>query len=298
MKPLLLVGAGDIAQRALPWLLGRFHVIALIRRPEKAAALRALGVRVVMGDLDQPSTLNRLAGLACAVLYCAPPPGEGDDDRRMQAFLAALSRRAPLPQRWVYISTTGVYGDYQGALITETAPALATEPRSRRRLAAEARLRAFGCRHGLQISILRAPGIYAHDRLPLERLRARGPVLCEEEDVYTSHIHADDLAMAACLALFRGKPNRVYNVVDFNRMKVGQWFESLASALGFPPPQRIAKAMAAHRLSAQALSFMQASRQIDNHRVCQELRLRLSYPDLACTLAHPSLALVKGPLSC
>jgi nucleoside-diphosphate-sugar epimerase len=134
MKRILLVGAGDIAQRALPWLLSRFRVLAVVRQPEKAKMLKALGVQVHMGDLDCPHTLQRLAGLSWAVLYCAPPPSKGDNDTRMKAFLATLSRSLILPQRWVYISTTGVYGDHGGAVIDETTPVAPLHPRSLRRV--------------------------------------------------------------------------------------------------------------------------------------------------------------------
>lgn len=281
--------------RALPWLVRRFRVLAVVRHPARAAAVRALGAKAILADLDQPRSLARLTGLAHWVLHFAPPPGEGDDDPRTRALVAALSRRSILPQRWAYISTTGVYGDHGGALIDECARCRPDQARSRRRLAAEAHLRRFGGTGGRRVSILRAPGIYAADRLPVERLVRGDPVLCEDDDVYTSHIHADDLARAACMALFRGRPNRVYNVVDGSQLKMGAWFEAVAQALALAAPPRIPRSEAAARLSPAVLSFMQASRRLDNRRLSRELRLRLRYPDIRAGLA--ALATPSSSLS-
>ncbi|MFB1029909.1 MAG: SDR family NAD(P)-dependent oxidoreductase, partial [Thauera sp.] len=187
---------------ALPWLLRRFRVFALVRQLEAAVELRALGAVPVVGDLDDRQSLRRLAGIADAVLHFAPPPQTGHGDPRMARLLAALAGRSSLPQGVVYISTTGVYGDCAGARVDETRPCRAQTARGRRRVDAERRLRAFGRRNQVRVALLRAPGIYAADRLPLERLRRGDPVLAADEDVHTNHIHAEDLARIACLALF------------------------------------------------------------------------------------------------
>src|SRR5690606_29508218 len=141
-----------------------------------------------------------LGGLAEAVLHFAPPPGGGDSDPRTARLLAALARRGSVPRRLVYISTTGVYGDCAGQAVDETRPRRAQTARARRRVDAEDRLRVFGRRNAVRVALLRAPGIYAADRLPLERLRRGDPVLDASEDVHTNHIHADDLARLACAA--------------------------------------------------------------------------------------------------
>ena len=140
------------------------------------------------------------------MLHFAPPPSEGRDDPRTQKLIAALARARIIPQRFVYISTSGVYGDCAGARVAETRPRRAQTPRARRRVAAEDRLRAWACGNGVSLAILRAPGIYAETRLPLERIRQGTPVLAADDDVYTNHIHADDLARAAVAAIFRGRP--------------------------------------------------------------------------------------------
>lgn len=281
MKRILIVGSGDVARRALPWLLRRFRVFALVRQPEAAVELRALGAVPVVGDLDDRQSLRRLAGIADAVLHFAPPPQTGHGDPRMARLLAALAGRSSLPQGVVYISTTGVYGDCAGARVDETRPCRAQTARGRRRVDAERRLRAFGRRNQVRVALLRAPGIYAADRLPLERLRRGDPVLAADEDVHTNHIHAEDLARIACLALFRAGPGRAYNASDDSGLRMGEYFDAVAERFGLARPPRMARAEIVHHLSPLTLSFMSESRRLDNRRLKRELRLRLRYPTVA-----------------
>jgi nucleoside-diphosphate-sugar epimerase len=278
MDRILIVGSGDVARRAIPWLAQRFRVFATSRREEGRAALRSLGATPVPADLDDPRSLRRLAGIADAVLHLAPPAPTGLRDLRTARLLAALARRQSLPQRLIYISTTGVYGDCGGALVSEVNPCAPATDRARRRVDAERMLRRFGIRGGTRVSILRAPGIYAAERLPVARLQRGEPVLRADEDVYTNHIHADDLARLAGLALFRGRPGRLYNAVDDSAMKMGDYFDFAADRLGLPRPPRIARADLAGRLSPVALSFMAESRRLSNERIRHELRVRLKYP--------------------
>ena len=275
------MGSGDVAQRALPWLTRRFRVYALVRQPEAAAALRTAGALPLIGDLDDRSSLRRLAGLADAILHFAPPPASGEGDPRTKRLLAALGGGKSLPQGVVYISTTGVYGDCGGEQVSETRPLRATTARARRRVDAEARLRRFGRRCGVRVAILRAPGIYAGDRLPLERLRRGDPVLAAEEDVHTNHIHAEDLARLACIALLRAPAGRVYNASDDSGLRMGAYFDAVADAFGLPRPERLSRDAIASRLSPLTLSFMSESRRLDNRRIKRELRVRFAYPTIA-----------------
>lgn len=281
MKRILIVGSGDVARRAIPWLARRFRVYALVRRAEAAAGLRALGALPLVADLDDRRSLRRLAGIADAVLHFAPPPAQGEGDPRTARLVAALASRGSLPQHLIYISTTGVYGDCAGAWVDETRPCRPQSARARRRVDAERRLRAFGRRCAVAVSVLRAPGIYAADRLPLDRLRRGDPVLAAGEDVHTNHIHADDLARAACLAIFRAAAGRVYNAVDQSQLKMGDYFDAVAEAFGLPRPPRCSRAEIATRLSPLTLSFMAESRRLDNRRLREELRLALRYPTIA-----------------
>lgn len=278
MQKLLIVGCGDVARRVLPRLVGRYRVYALLRDAEQFAWWRRAGAVPVLADLDDARSLARIAGLAEVVLHFAPPPERGAVDTRMRRLLAALAKGKSLPQRLVYISTSGVYGDCAGARIDETRRLAPATARAARRVDAERRLRAFGRQNGVVVNILRAPGIYAADRLPIERLQKGTPALCAADDVYTNHIHADDLALLVCAALRYGRANRAYNACDDSEMKMGEYFDLVAGRFGLPPAPRLSRAEAQAKLSPIQLSFMSESRRLANHRIRHELHARLRYP--------------------
>jgi nucleoside-diphosphate-sugar epimerase len=280
---LLIVGCGDIGLRVAALLRGRWRLIGLTSSVERLPGLRAAGVQPLVGDLDAPATLARLAGLADAVLHLAPPPAQGSTDPRTAHLLQALARQRRV-RRLVYASTSGVYGDCAGAWIDETRATRPATDRARRRVDAEQRLRWFGRAFGVQVSLLRIPGIYAGDRAgghPRERLVRGTPVLAPEHDVFTNHIHADDLARACVAALHRGAPQRVLNVCDDTEMKMGDYFDFAADLCGLPRPRRVGLDEARALLSPMQLSFMGESRRLCNARRRRELRLRLRYPTVA-----------------
>ena len=252
MRRLLIIGCGDVALRAIPMLKQSYRVFALVRNAAYIARLRAMGVLPLLGDLDDRISLARIAGLADAVLHLAPPPNAGIHDTRTRSLLSALSqgqgRRRSLPKRLVYISTSGVYGDCSGAWVSEMHPLNATSPRAQRRVDAEMQIRDWARRNHVNASILRVPGIYAQDRLPLSRVQQGTPGIIDSEDSYTNHIHADDLARIAAAALRRGQACRVYHASDDSRLKMGEYFDSVADACGVPRVPRISRAEA-QRLS-------------------------------------------------
>jgi nucleoside-diphosphate-sugar epimerase len=270
---LLVIGCGDVGMRLLPLLRARFRVFALTSDPGRRAELRAAGAVPVVADLDRKESLHRLAGLARYVVHLAPPPPRGALDCRTRNVTAILPEGAHV----VYVSTSGVYGDCGGALVDETRKVAPHNERAQRRVDAERVLRAWGRRSRGQVSILRVPGIYAHDRLPLKRLQEGTPALCDADDVYTNHVHADDLARIVALALFRGLPGRVYHASDDTRMKMGEYFDAVADACNLPRPPRLPREQLRQAVSPATLSFMAESRQLDNARIKRELGVRLRY---------------------
>jgi nucleoside-diphosphate-sugar epimerase len=282
-KPrLLIVGCGDVGERVLRQLHGRYRVVALTSSPQRRDLLRTLGARPLIGDLDRPATLGRLAALAPRVLHLAPPPGQGEGDPRTVALLHALARGG-IVERLVYGSATGVYGDAGGARFDETRAVAPATDRARRRVSAEARLRWYGRAFGASVSLLRIPGIYALDRPggdPRERVVRGAPVLRREDDVYTNHIHAEDLARACIAALHRGMPQRAVNVCDDTELLMGDYFDLVARLAGLPLPPRMTRADAGSQLGPMALSFMSESRRLVNLRLKRELRVSLAFPDV------------------
>jgi nucleoside-diphosphate-sugar epimerase len=292
MRRLLIIGCGDVALRAVPTLLTRYRIFALTHSPQRADQLRGCGLLPIIGDLDDPASLSGLAGIAHDVLHCAPPPSAGTRDTRTAHLIAALAKAKSLPQHLVYISTSGVYGDCAGVLVDETRPLRPATARAGRRVDAEQRLRAWGRRCNVAICVLRAPGIYSPQRLPLGRLREGTPALRADEDAYTNHVHADDLARMAVAALSFGVPGRTYNASDDTVLKMGDYFDLVADRFGLPRPPRISRDEAGTRIAPNLWSFMSESRRLSNQRIKRELRLRLQYPTVregiaACVPALP-----------
>lgn len=279
----LIVGCGDVGLRVARALKGRVRLLAMTSSPDRLALLRGHGITPLRGDLDQPKSLARLAGIATRVVHLAPPRSDNEQlwwrDLRTGSLLRALRLRS-LPSSFVYGSTSGVYGDCGGARVMETRAVQPRTPRAQRRVDAERAVRHFGRSAHVRSSILRIPGIYAPDReggTPHGRLLKGTPVLQHADDVYTNHIHADDLARAVVAALWRGKPQRVYNVNDDSELKMGEYFDLAADLYGLPRPRRVSRGTARDELPLMLLSFMAESRRLVNSRMKRELRLALRH---------------------
>ncbi len=276
----MIVGCGDIARRALPELCKRYRVMALVRSREPA--LEASGIELIEADLDRAESLAPLAGRTECIAHFAPPAGNGSVDVRTRNLIAALGPRgrgAMLPQRFLYLSTSGVYGDCGGEWVDEEHPPRPMTDRARRRLDAERAIGDWGDRNKVEIVILRVPGIYASDRLPLDRLTRGTPALAAEQDVYTNHVHADDLAAIVVAALRAGRG--VYNASDDGPMKMGDFFDLVADRAGLSRPPRVSRDEAERRVPKELFSFMSESRRLVNKRMKEELGVRLRYPTVA-----------------
>ena len=277
-KPrILIIGCGDVGLRLLSLFRDKYRIFALTSSPDRFDTLRKFGAIPIYGDLDQTSSLWRLSQLAPHVIHLAPPPQQGSIDTRTRNLLRILSQQRGFIRQLTYISTTGVYGDYGGAVIDESYPTQPQTARALRRVSAEAQIRAWGVAEGVKTTILRVPGIYAQNRLPVDRLQRGVPALVAEDDVFTNHIHADDLARLIAYAIYRAPAQRVFNACDSSELKMGEYFDSVALAFGLPKAPRLRREELERRLDPMMLSFMSESRRIQNHRL-DELRFRLQYP--------------------
>jgi nucleoside-diphosphate-sugar epimerase len=280
----LIIGCGDVGMRLLPILVKTHKVYVLTTQDSKKSLLRSMGAVPLVGNLDQWQTLKKIAHLAPYVIHLAPPNQEGPKDLRTRNLLRALSQGGET-QRLIYVSTSGVYGDCKGDFVSETRTLAPTNPRGQRRMDAEQQLRAWAIHHRVQVSILRVPGIYAGNRLPIERLKAGTPALKHEEDVFTNHIHADDLARIIIYAFYRGSPQRVLNASDSSWLKMGEYFDLVAKNFGLPSPQRLTFEELRTQVSSQMLSFMKESRRLQNERL-MELGFHFLYPTVEDFLQH------------
>ncbi len=280
----LIIGCGDIGRRVAALAKEkRATVTALVRSAEKGELLHELGVATVPGDLDDPETLGALPTSGAVVFYFAPPPGGGITDPRVRSFCAAVSPKNE-PGKVVYISTTGVYGDCGGAVVTEETPVNPQTARAKRRLDAETTLLAWGEERNVPVVILRVTGIYGPGRLPVRHIAEGQPVLRAEEAPLTNRIHADDLARVCIAAALRGQAGDIFNVSDGQAGTMTDYFNAVADAAGIPRPRQVTMDEARQVMSPLMLSYVTESRQMDNRKMIEKLGIRLLYPDLASGL--------------
>ena len=279
-KPsILIIGCGDIGLRVAKQLSRSHRVFALTSQQSRFQELREVGATPILGNLDQPESLWRLAGLAQTVIHLAPPQNSGNRDCRTRNLIRILAQGSNAVRRLIYVSTTGVYGDHRGAKVSEITPVNPQSERAKRRVDAERVLRLWGPANGVAVTILRVPGIYAADRLPIERLESKTPALVAEEDAYSNHIQSDDLARLVCAAVYRGKPQRIINACDGGETKMGDYFDEVADAFGLQRPARLPGNELQKIVSPMLWSFMRESRRVTNTRL-QELKTPLRYPSV------------------
>ena len=279
-KPsILIIGCGDIGLRVAKQLSRSHRVFALTSQQSRFQELREVGATPILGNLDQPESLWRLAGLAQTVIHLAPPQNSGNRDCRTRNLIRILAQGSNAVRRLIYVSTTGVYGDHRGAKVSEITPVNPQSERAKRRVDAERVLRLWGPANGVAVTILRVPGIYAADRLPIERLESKTPALVAEEDAYSNHIQSDDLARLVCAAVYHGKPQRIINACDGGETKMGDYFDEVADAFGLQRPARLPGNELQKIVSPMLWSFMRESRRVTNTRL-QELKTPLRYPSV------------------
>ena len=276
---ILIIGCGYVGRRLAVRLAARYAVTALVRSNDSVAALASRGIKAVALDLDRvragasiPERLDQEA-----IVYLAPPPSQGESDLRLDRFLQLAI--VP-PKTFVYMSTTGVYGDAGGGFVDESTPVMPLTDRARRRVSAEEMTRVWCHERRVRRVVLRVPGIYGPERLPLERLRKSEPVVRPEDAGITNRIHVDDL-VTACEAAIENKEARgVYNVTDGNSISSTSFSDMVAQLSGLPQPPRVSMEEAQLTFSPERLSFLNESRRVGNDRMLKHLGVKLRYADL------------------
>ena len=286
MKNIWIIGCGDIGRRVAKCIADLYQnhdyrTSALVQTERSAQLCKKLRITPIVYNLDDPQPLDKKSFEEAEIYYFAPPPKTGASDDRIYNFLNQL---ADTPRRVVLISTTGVYGDCQGEWINESRPLNPQTDRAKRRVAAEQTLVNWAAQHQKPYIILRVPGIYSLDRLPLERLRKKLPVVQASEAAFTNRIHADDLAHICVEAMNSELIAEVFNATDGDPGTMVDYFNQIADYSGLARPQQISMQEAKKSLSAGMLSYAGESRRIGNAKLLKLLGIKLKHPTLASTL--------------
>lgn len=275
----LIAGCGYVGRRLALRLQERFEVTALVRSQESAALLKRSGLSVIALDLDRvragaavPERLDQEA-----IVYLTPPPALGESDLRLDRFLQLAS--VP-PRTFVYVSTTGVYGDTAGGTVDESSPLKPRTDRARRRVSAEEMTRVWCTERRVRRVVLRVAGIYGPGRLPLERLRRREAVVSEREAGVSNRIHVDDLVEACVQAIVNPEARGVYNVTDGSPLSATTFLNRVATLACIPHPPQVSMEEAQLTFGPERLSFLNESRRVSNQRMLKHLGVKLRYADL------------------
>lgn len=277
MPSFSIIGCGYTGRALVRRLIAQgASVRGFATRVESMAGIEAAGATARVLDLDRPVAPIEVDGQL--LWYMAPPPPTGTDDPRLKRCLQALCGR---PRRFVYLSTTGVYGDQAGARVDELSPPQPRTMRAHRRLAAESLLREWAGTHDIDWCILRVAGIYGPGRLPIERLRQGQPAIIPSEATPTNRIHVDDLVEACLAAATSARAHkRIFNVADGNDDSLTDYLQRVARIAALPPPPLVDRETARRTSTASSWSFLAESRRVDNHRLIDELGVRLRFADL------------------
>jgi nucleoside-diphosphate-sugar epimerase len=267
----LVVGTGYVGRRFLA-RRDRTSALGLSR----TAAPASLPIEAF--DLDTAAALPRMLPDDYVVLYTVPPSQLEARDTRLERLLGLLQ---VAPRRFVYISTTGVYGDCSGAIVTEDRLPAPDTDRGKRRLEAERAVTRWSQGNGTGVVILRVPGIYGPGRLGIGRIRAGTPVLAESAAGPGNRIHVEDLLRCCEAAASVANPPGIYNVGD-DDFRSATWFANeVARQCALPPPPQVDRDTAMRQFSEMRLSFLRESRRIDTRRMRETLGVLPLYTDAA-----------------
>ena len=251
-----------------------WQVSGTIRSRELLSEIADLGVdgHHFDGEMANPAARDALSA-ATHILVSVPPGPAGDPVLASQANEIA---RAP-DLRWIgYLSTVGVYGDWQGAWVDEDGPPRPISERSRRRLDAENAWSAFGASTGKRVTIFRLAGIYGPGRSPLDKVRAGTARRLIKPGQVFNRIHVDDISRALMASMSGAGRHTVYNVADDEPAPPQDVVTFAAGLLGLPPPPEMPFDRAG--LTSMAASFYAENKRVRNRRIKDDLGVALAFP--------------------
>ncbi|WP_137045967.1 SDR family oxidoreductase [Pseudolabrys sp. FHR47] len=276
---LLIFGLGFSASHYLALDAAHWsQVTATVRDPARAAALDAatpahIKVLSFDGSAASPALMEAIAQ-ADALLISAPPGEAGDP---VLGCCGEALIKAGRVRDVVYLSTLGVYGNYDGAWVDESSECRAKDGRTRRRYEAEQAWLDFGARSGAVVTILRLAGIYGPGRSALDNVRAGTARIIDKPGQVFNRIHVADIAQAI-EASFARRVGGIFNVCDDEPTPPGDPIVYAAKLLGVSPPPAIPFEVARQSMSPMAVSFYADCRRVRNDRLKSVLGVLLRYP--------------------
>jgi nucleoside-diphosphate-sugar epimerase len=266
----LVIGCGYLGRRvAASWRAAGHRVFATARGTGRGGELRRLGLEPVVCDVLDPASLRALPA-ASSVCYCVGFDRAAGRTMR-QVYVDGLANVLDAlrpPERFVYVSSTGVYGQNQGEAVDERAATEPAEESGQVVLAAERLLRTRR-----PVVVLRFAGIYGPGRLLRSRGLLAGEPIAGDPERWLNLIHVDDGAAAVVAADERGRPGEVYNVCDDEPVRRRDFYSLLARLLGTPEPRFVPP-----EPGAPPPPHERTNRRIFNQRLHEDLRVKLCYP--------------------
>lgn len=280
MSAYTIIGCGDIGLRVARRLIKQGEVVTgTAHFEEGVAVLESAGIQPLVANFDYQEDIPEFLVNGHRVFYFLAPQGGGSSDYRMINFCRRLSAEN-CPERIVYISTSGVYGDCGDQLVTEETPVNPMTSRAKRRVSAEEQLREQAGKIGFELIILRVTGIYGPGRLPLSQLKKGHEVLRPEDAPRTNRIHSLDLVEICLAAMQKGEDGDIFNVCDGQESSMSDYFMAVAGLYGLPQPQQLTWAEAEKRMNPLTFSFLKESRRMANDKMREKLGIQLKYPTL------------------
>ncbi len=281
----IIVGCGYLGRELCPLLESdNQQPVCIVHSVESRSKLEHKGRNALIFDLDQSplaSSSQQLPLHRNQIYYFAPPSTNDDHDHRIDRFLKLCQRN--LPNKIVYISTSGVYGDCQGNIVSEDARVSPKTSRAKRRVYAEHSLINFCEEHNCSYIILRVGGIYGAERLPIHRLD-KITVICPDEAPISNRIHIIDLAKICQIAMNSSISNEIINVSDGHSTSMTDYYYQIADLAGVPRPRCVPMSQASAELSPGMLSFVNEARQLSVEKLNSLLQPRLLFPNLEAGL--------------